>query len=117
MTDDKRRRFEDSGNKLCALKKRMVLFNISHLKKTGSPITKIKAVNSQGAASFPVEKAQGLQNVLYISKDAKIVLTSNIWSEAKLVNGSRGTDKFLIYEEGKLPPNHQPAFIICHFSD
>ena len=77
----------------------------------------MKAVNSQGAASFPAEKAQGLQNVLNISKDAKIVLKSNIWSEAKLVNGSRGTVKFLIYEEGKLPQNHQPAFIICHFPD
>ena len=41
MTDEKRRRFEDSGTKLCALKKRLVLFNISHLKKTGSPITKM----------------------------------------------------------------------------
>ena len=61
MTDETRRRLEDSGTKLCALKKRLVLFNISHLKKTGSPIIKMKAVNSQGAASFPAEKAQGLQ--------------------------------------------------------
>jgi ATP-dependent DNA helicase PIF1 len=87
------------------------------LKKTGSPIAKIKAVNSPGAARFPADKSQGLSNVLYLSKGARIVLTNNIWAEAKLVNGSRGTVRYIIYEDGKLPPNDQPALIICQFPD
>lgn len=41
---------------------------------------------------------------MFLSKGPKIVLTSNIWSEAKLVN-----------EEDKFPPDHQPAFIVCNF--
>ena len=117
MSDERKRNFYENGTKLCAMKKNMNAFNISHLKKTGSPIAKIKAVNSLGAVKFPADKAQGLSNVLYLSKGARIVLTNNIWAEAKLVNGSRGTVRYIIYEDGKLPPHDQPAFIICHFPD
>jgi ATP-dependent DNA helicase PIF1 len=116
-SDERKRNFYENGTKLCAMKKNMNAFNISHLKKTGSPIAKIKAVNSLGAVKFPADKAQGLSNVLYLSKGARIVLTNNIWAEAKLVNGSRGTVRYIIYEDGKLPPHDQPAFIICHFPD
>ena len=115
MDEKTRKHFMSHGTKLCAMKRNMNSFNISHLKKTGNPICKIKAENSPGASGFPTERAQGLNNLLFLSKGAKIVLTSNIWSEAKLVNGAQGTVEFIIYEEGKFPPNHQPSFIICHF--
>ena len=43
-----------------------------------------------GAATFEDDCAQGLKNCIYLAKNAKVVLTSNVWPEAKLVNGAQG---------------------------
>ena len=50
-----------------------------------------------------------------IDKGARIVLTSNLWAAAKLVNGSQGTVEYLIYKEGNCPSNKLPDLVICHF--
>lgn len=50
-----------------------------------------------GAAAFDDDCAQGLKNCIYLAKNAKIVLTSNVWPEAKLVNGAQGRSPLNMY--------------------
>ena len=107
--------FLDNATMLCAKKVDMIAFNSHHLRKTGNPIAKLGAINSQGAAVFDADSAQGLKNKLFLSVGAKIVLTSNIWTEAKLVNGSQGTVEYSIYGEGKDPSKGLPDVVICSF--
>ena len=114
MDADAKEIFYQNSTLLCALKKDSVAFNHHHLKLTNNPIAKLSAKNSRGAASFDADQAQGLRNQIYVAKEAKIVLTSNLWPEAKLVNGSQGTVKYIIYKDGR---KDLPDLILCKFSD
>ena len=107
--------FINNATKLCSLKKKMSSFNIFHLKRTGHPVVTVKAQNSPGAARFRSDQAQGLMNKIAISKGAKVVLTCNLWSEAKLVNGTRGKIHSIIYENGTSPSNSQPSIVLVQF--
>ena len=117
MSDTAKSMFTNEATMLCARKADMTSFNTHHLKNTGNPIAKLKAENSSGASAFDSESAQGLRNSLYLSKGAKVVLTSNLWTEAKLVNGSNGTVEFLVYKEGRDASTDLPSMIICKFPD
>ena len=117
MSEQDKSMFTNEATMLCARKADMTSFNTHHLKNTGNPITKLKAENSPGASAFDSESAQGLRNSLYLSKGAKVVLTSNLWTEAKLVNGSNGTVEFLVYKEGTIAGRDLPSIVICKFPD
>lgn len=107
--------FIEEGTQLCARKKDQTAFNAYHLRKTGNPIAKVKAINSSGAHSFSADSAQGLRNKIYLSKGAKVVLTSNIWAESKLVNGSQGTVRYIIYKDGKSSGRDLPDLVLVEF--
>ena len=110
--------FMTTATKLCARKVDSVQFNQLGLQRTGNPILVVKSVNSKGATRFVSDKAGGLVNTLPIAKDCKIVLTANLWPQAGLVNGSRGTVRYIVFPEDKSPPeNTLPAFVVCHFPD
>jgi ATP-dependent DNA helicase PIF1 len=115
LDEEKRKQFVEEATMLCAKKKDMTEFNAYHLKRTGNPIARLRAGNSTGASAFDADQAQGLRNLTYLSKGAKIVLTSNLWASAKLVNGSQGTVEYLIYKEGRTPSKNLPDLVICHF--
>ena len=117
LEEEEKNIFIDEATMLCAKKKDMSSFNLYHLKRTGHPVARLKALNSSGASAFATDQAQGLRNTIYLSKDAKIVLTSNLWAAAKLVNGSQGTVKYLIYKEGEWSSKNLPDLVICHFPD
>ena len=61
------------------------------MKKTGGEIFRINAIDvGPGAGSADSNKAKGLATSVVLSRNSQVVLTSNLWQEAKLVNGSRG---------------------------
>ena len=69
-------------------------FNIMQMKKTGGEIFRINAINTgPGASSADTNKAKGLSKSVVLSRNSQVVLTSNLWQEAKLVNGTRGVVK------------------------
>ena len=82
-----------SKRMLCSLKRNMKSFNIDGINRTGNPIVNVKARNSTGAGSMPDDNFQSLQNNLPLAKNTKVVLTANLWPDAKLVNGTTGTIK------------------------
>ena len=112
MDEETKNNFFGNATLLCAKKIDSVSFNHKHLKLTKNPIAQLTAKNSHGAASFDADQAQGLRNKIYVAKEAKIVLTSNLWPEAKLVNGSQGTVKYIIYKDGR---KDLPDLILCSF--
>ena len=51
-----------------------------------------------------VEDAGGLENVVCIAQGARVMLTSNLWVQAGLVNGAVGTVAAICYKSDQHPP-------------
>ena len=118
LPKEEKQKFEANSTKLCALKRDMKNFNISGLKRTQNPLLITKSRNDPRSSSiYTSDRAGNIQNTLPLTKGAKVVLTANIWPEAKLLNGSKGTVLNIIFSEGQDPAEDQPNFLICHFPD
>ena len=94
MSVERQKEFEDNAVLLAAYKADLVEFNRSHLLKLGNPIHEVEARNNPQEAACPSqnENAERLPNVLYLSRGCKVMLTSNLWPDAKL-----GYKSFYIY--------------------
>ena len=44
-----------------------------------------------------------LEPIVHLAQDARVMLTSNLWLEAGLVNGAMGTVKAICYKSGEPP--------------
>ena len=116
LPEEEKEEFMRSANKLCARRDDTKAFNILHMKRTGGEIFRINAIDSgPGAGSADSNKAKGLAKSVVLSRDSQVVLTSNLWQQAKLVNGSRGFVRYIIFRENEAPPEHQPAFLLVSF--
>jgi len=51
---------------------------------------------------------------LLIAKNARVMLTSNLWTEAGLVNGALRYVRNIVYKPGKSPPN-PPIYFMVEF--
>ena len=67
-------------------------YNVAKLRNTGEPIATIKAVyTGPNAGKASPEDASGLEPVICLAHGARVKLTSNLWTDASLVNGAMGT--------------------------
>ena len=86
--------------------------NISKLRSNGQPIATINAVHSgPNASKASSDDAAGLEPVISIARGARVMLTSNLWVDAGLVNGAMGTICEICYESGG-PPNLPVAVMV-----
>lgn len=46
----------------------------------------------------------GLEPTLFLSANARVMITSNIWLKAGLVNGATGSVRHIIFKPGTQPP-------------
>jgi len=70
----------------------------------GEPIVTIKAVHSgPNISKASSEDASGLQPVTCLACGARVMLTSNLWTEAGLVNGAVVTVQAICYQSGGPP--------------
>ena len=89
--------------------------NIQQLKKTGQPISRLNAHNSSNKAKKVDSKyMRNLDNITYLSVDSLVMYTYNSSFQYKIVNGSIGVVKDIVYEQGKQPPD-LPLAVIVHF--
>ena len=78
--------------------------NLVKLQQNGHSIAIIKAVHSgHNATKGTSDDAWGLEPVIHLTKNARVMLISNQWVEAGLVNGAMGTAKAICYSSGQLP--------------
>ena len=71
--------------------------NLDGLGRTEQPLLVMRASHEGGsrAASFSTNQAGGLPKNLPICKDARVILTANLWPDAGLVNGAQGTVEYI----------------------
>ena len=85
--------------------------NLIKLHQSGHPISVIKAVHSgHNAARGNTENGSGLEPVIHLAHNARVMLISNLWVEAGLVNGALGTVKAICYSTRE-PPALPTAYI------
>jgi hypothetical protein len=90
LPEDERQLFVRDATMLCSRRDATKSFNIRQIKLTKGEIFRVNAINSPGAAGADSNDAKGLTKTVVLSRNCKVILTSNLWTEAKLVNGSRG---------------------------
>ena len=78
--------------------------NLTKLKHCTHPVAQIKAIhNGPRADRASSDDASGLEAVIHIAKGARVMLISNLWIEAGLVNGAMGTVEAICYQSGGPP--------------
>lgn len=56
----------------------------------------------------------GISDELHLAVGCRVMLRRNLWTEGGLVNGSIGTIRAIVYNNGKEPPE-QPTYILVEF--
>lgn len=97
----------------------VVEHNVSKLHASGQPVATIKAIHSgPGASKASSDDAGGLEPVVFLTKGARVMLTSNLWVDMGLVNGAIGTVQAICYKDSQAPPSLPVAVTVLfdHYS-
>jgi len=78
------------------------------------PVTRINAIHTGGSEARKADSdvAKGLESRLLLARGAKVMLRTNLWMEAGLVNGSVGTIRDIVFEEDQGPPSLPIAVLV-----
>ena len=83
----------------------VVEHNVAKIKASGHPVATIKAIHSRlNASKASSEDAGGLESIICLASEARVMLTANLWVEMGLVNGAMGTVMAICYRNGESPP-------------
>ncbi|KAK3922011.1 ATP-dependent DNA helicase [Frankliniella fusca] len=82
------------------------------------PVARLPARhNNAKAKAGSADVAQGLESVVYLAKGARVMLRSNLWLAAGLVNGTTGTVEDIVYARDKSSPNDLPVAVMVRFNN
>ena len=88
-------------------------YNHEQLNKLEHPVAHIHARHSSATAKkIPSEDMSGLEPVVFLAKDARVMLTMNLWSSVGLCNGATGIVVGFIFENNHQPPDLPVAVIV-----
>jgi len=92
--------------------------NIDQLGYLNAPVAKILAVHTGGneAKKADSDAAHGLEAQLLLARGARVMLTTNLWTKAGLVNGAMGTVQDLLFGEDQGPP-FLPIAVLISFEN
>ena len=92
-------------------------FNYDQLNKFQHSIALINACHSSAAAkSMSSDDMSGLEPTIFLAKEARVMLTMNLWASVGLCNGATGTVVDIIYKINHQPPD-LPMAVIVKFDD
>ena len=83
-----------------------------------NPVARItsKTIIGKNRKSNHFDDKRGLQNVLYITRNAKVEIKGkNICPEWGLFNGSIGTVKDIVFHQNETPQSNLPAYVLVDF--
>ena len=105
--------FQKSAVKLSFGNEKVATDNYQKLKQLQQTIVQINAHHSSPKAKcLSSEEMGGLEPTIYLSKQARVMLTRNLWTEAGLCNGTMGTIKDIIFSENHTSPMLPIAIIV-----
>lgn len=93
--------------------------NDKHLRSISedNPCCTINAIETGvDIARINSDKLKGLKSSITLCKNAKVMLTANLWVAQGLVNGARGIVRNVIYQINSGPPN-LPIAVIVEFNE
>jgi ATP-dependent DNA helicase PIF1 len=96
------------------------MFNHTNLRDLLNPVIAIRAIHhsSAEAEKADTQTAGNLQKVFFVSINSRVMLTSNMWVERSLVNGSFGFVRDFVWPAGTVNPrNTMPLAILVAFNN
>lgn len=87
-------------------------YNCGKLAELGNPSARIDAINSNKTAASLGKYSIRAPNSLFLSSDALVMLTKNLWQTKGLVNGAIGIVYDIVYQDGCSPPDLPLAVLV-----
>jgi len=114
LPESKRKEFSNAINILTTWEVDRV--NANKLQSLNQPVAKIRAVHTGGSEASKADSdiAKGLEPEILLARNARVMLTANLWVTTDLVNGAMGTITDILYKE---KPEHTslPTAILVSF--
>ena len=119
LSPEEKDSFKTNAIKLCSTRAATTKFNLQSLAKIGQPVVKLKSVDScNDAKAAGTIEAKNLAKKVAFCNGSLVVLTTNLWTDAKLVNGSTGIVRKIVFRDNESPAEgHLPAFVLVEFKD